>query len=120
MWVLFILALAAIIWLLWTIAQNTGDTLDHQAALHNEIVRLNNQLEKTAGEQAPTSKAMTTGKININKDEVETLTQLPGIGQAMAERIVAARPYSSIDELIKVQGINDDLIKKIRSSITAS
>lgn len=59
--------------------------------------------------------------VNINSADAETLDTLPGIGPAIAEKIVAYRkangPFHSIDELKNVSGIGEskyqDLINRI-------
>jgi competence protein ComEA len=62
-----------------------------------------------------------SGKININKANKEQLIELPGIGPALAERIIehrAAKPFKSIDELKDVKGIGDAKYDKIKDLIT--
>ncbi len=58
------------------------------------------------------------GKINVNCASAAELERLPGIGEVLAERIVAYRqehgPFASIDELVKVRGIGEDTIERIR------
>jgi chaperonin cofactor prefoldin len=51
--------------------------------------------------------------IDINTAEVDELTQIPGIGPELASRIVAARPYQTLDELTRVSGINTVFIERI-------
>jgi DNA uptake protein ComE-like DNA-binding protein len=41
------------------------------------------------------------GAVDINKATPEQLEALPGISAAQAHRIVAGRPYTSTDELVK-------------------
>lgn len=41
------------------------------------------------------------GRVNLNTASVEDLRAVPGIGQGYADKIVAGRPYKSIDELVK-------------------
>ena len=50
------------------------------------------------------------GKLNINTASAEELICLPGVGAVIAERIIQARPYSSLDDLEKVKGLG---VKKI-------
>jgi competence protein ComEA len=67
----------------------------------------------------PTS---TPGKININTATVEDLDKLPGIGPALAQRIVDYRkaygPFKKIDDLKNVTGIGDKLFEQIKNLIT--
>lgn len=43
---LILVALAAIIWLLWSICRNTSDALDKQTAIQYEIVSLEKRIEE--------------------------------------------------------------------------
>lgn len=56
--------------------------------------------------------------INLNLAETNELTRLPGIGPALALRIVAARPFRSLDELARVPGIGPGLIERLRGRAT--
>jgi len=61
--------------------------------------------------------------VDINTADEETLQQLPGIGPALAERIVADRiangPYASADDLTRVSGIGEKTVEEIRPYVTA-
>lgn len=46
-------------------------------------------------------------KLDINSASKEQLQKLPGIGEALADRIIAARPFSSADDLKKVKGVGE-------------
>ena len=55
------------------------------------------------------------GQIDINSASIEELDNLSGIGPAYAEGIIDSRPFSSVDELIKVKGIGEKTLEKIKS-----
>ncbi len=55
--------------------------------------------------------------VDINTASEQELQGLPGIGAALAKRIVAARPYSSVSELSKA-GVPNRTIKKITPMVT--
>lgn len=70
---------------------------------------------------AASQTAFSFEKVNLNTATIEQLTQLSGIGPVMAERIVEfrqTRAFSSVDELILVQGIGEKTLEKLRDQLT--
>ena len=68
-----------------------------------------------AGKPAPTA------KVNINTATVEQLTTLPGVGPALAARVVEYRqkaPFRSAKELMNVKGIGEKNFAKIEAWLT--
>ena len=61
-------------------------------------------------------------RIDINTADAETLQQLPGIGPALAERIVAERaangPFADAADLTRVSGIGEKTVQAIAPYIT--
>ena len=53
------------------------------------------------------------GPVNLNTATSEQLQQIKGIGPATADKIIAARPYRSVDELLKIPGIGPKKLKAI-------
>lgn len=51
------------------------------------------------------AKEIATAKLDINTASPAELESIPGIGPAFASRIIAARPFKTADDLIKVEGI---------------
>lgn len=68
----------------------------------------------TATASTPVPSRASTGKLDVNSATEKELRDLPGIGPILAQRIIAARPYHSADELKKVSGIGKQKYAKIR------
>lgn len=57
--------------------------------------------------------------IDINTAELDELTELEGIGEAAAKRIIKARPFESVDDLVSIRGISARTVDANRKRITA-
>jgi competence protein ComEA len=65
-------------------------------------------------------KASTTKVLDLNKATVEELeAELPGVGPSTAKKIVAGRPYASVDDLAKA-GVPARVIEGIRQHVSIS
>jgi len=53
-------------------------------------------------------------KVNINAATIEELQTITGVGPAYAQRIIDNRPFSSLDDLIRVKGIGEKTLQKIK------
>ena len=63
-------------------------------------------------------------KVNINQADETVLISIPGIGPALARRIIDYRnthgPFSGIDDLKKVKGIGPQKFEKMKEFIIAN
>lgn len=68
--------------------------------------------------------ATETELVNINTADQAELESLPGIGSVRASAILEYRnengPFQSIEELLKVDGIGEKTLNKLRDLITVS
>lgn len=73
-------------------------------------------------EQGSIQSSSNNGLININTASIEELKKLPGIGDAVAGKIVSYRTengnFSCIEDIMKVSGIKNKLFSKIKDQIT--
>ncbi|MEK7658350.1 MAG: lamin tail domain-containing protein [Patescibacteria group bacterium] len=53
-------------------------------------------------------------KVEINTASLAQLDEIIGIGPVLAQRIIEARPFLSVDDLIKVKGIGEKTLQKIK------
>ncbi len=56
--------------------------------------------------------------VNVNTADLQTLETLPGITPTLAKRIVAGRPYKTINDLSQVKGLTQTKIDGIKSDVT--
>jgi competence protein ComEA len=77
---------------------------------------------------APAGAAEDAGKakaalVDVNTASAAELEKLPGVGPALAKRIVEFRdkngPFQNVDELLKVQGIGEKSLARFRDLVTA-
>jgi competence ComEA-like helix-hairpin-helix protein len=64
--------------------------------------------------------AAAEGGVDLNRATAAELQALPGIGPALAERIVASRaaegPFRTVDDLLRVAGIGPAKLERLRSA----
>ena len=58
--------------------------------------------------------AFASEKVDINTALLEQLDQITNVGPITAQKIINARPYSSLDDLLKVNGIGQKTLDKIK------
>ena len=74
----------------------------------------------TAMKAAPAAKAAPAEKVDINTATKEQLMALPGIGDAIADKIIAGRPFANKHQLVDKGMVNKGQYAKMTSHIIAS
>lgn len=74
---------------------------------------------KASAKQASPKTGALDAKVDLNSATEKELDSLPGVGPATAKKIIAGRPYSSVDELRKA-GVPAATISKISPLVTVS
>jgi competence protein ComEA len=61
-------------------------------------------------------------RVDLNRAGIDALQTLPGIGPAIAERIVQARKeqmFTSVEDLVRVRGVGPATVERLRPLVTA-
>jgi competence protein ComEA len=76
------------------------------------------------GTASPAPPPLTGSHLNINLATAEQLDTLPGIGPAIAQRIIDYRtangPFNSIDELLNIEGIGEETFEELKGLISVN
>jgi competence ComEA-like helix-hairpin-helix protein len=76
-----------------------------QRSEDQELKELQSQVKK-----APSPQSL----LDLNTASKKELQSIKGIGPVLAERIIAGRPYRTVDDLLKVKGIGPKTLENIR------
>jgi len=55
----------------------------------------------------------------LNTADINTLTQTSGITQTLVENLIAARPFETVEDCLKVRGMGKNLLARIQSNFEA-
>ena len=72
------------------------------------------ELRKTLQGKEPTA------IVDLNTATSRQLQSIPGIGPVLAARIMEKRPYRRVDDLLRVTGISERLLEKVRPHVTVA
>jgi len=77
------------------------------------------KLQVSATPAAANKKDKTTadGSVSLNHASLKELAALKGISKKLADHIVSARPFKSLDDLLKVKGVSPKLLRKVRDFV---
>jgi competence protein ComEA len=59
-----------------------------------------------------------SGLVNINSASAAELDTLPGIGPVTAAKIIASRPYTSLNDLVLKKAVSSSVFEKIKDKIS--
>ena len=91
-----------------------------EEAKEGQLDRLDNSSDRNYS----TDTNETSGKININTASLEQLMEIPGIGESKARAIITYRDtnggFSSIEEVMNIEGIKEGVFSKMKEYIVVN
>lgn len=67
---------------------------------------------------ASSDKSPAQGLVNLNTASQSELETLAGVGPSTAQKIIAARPFAEVEDLLSVSGIGDATFNKLKDQVT--
>lgn len=72
----------------------------------------------TLSSSSPAVAGSHTGLISVNSASESELDTLPGVGPVTAQKIIAGRPYNTIEELVTKKAVGQSTFEKIKALIS--
>ncbi len=101
------------------------DAAAQDALIESGRIHVDRRCRFRPGEGQPAAAALLSvgRRVDLNRATVEDLKVLPGVGPALAERILASRhiqgPFCSVSEITRVKGIGPHLLEDLSPYLTA-
>ena len=99
----------ALIFVIGQIQAQTASQSDQTSANHSRSKHNKDNSDKAAAQ----------GQVDVNSASKEELEALPGIGPALADKIVQNRPYKAKRELVSRNVIPESTYKKVKDQLVA-
>jgi competence protein ComEA len=100
-----------------------GSAASPASGLEPRPARVRGTPPESAGPHGAATEAP-SGAIDLNHATTVELTRLPGVGPALARRIVDARatggPFAGVDELTRVRGMSARKVERLRALVTVA
>ncbi|MFS8884861.1 phospholipase D-like domain-containing protein [Synechococcus sp. H70.2] len=86
--------------------------------LEGEVIAVPKGRSSPSPAALPPAPAPGSSLVNLNTATAAELEQLPGVGPDLAQRIIEARPFSSLEDLQRVKGIGPAKVEQLRGRVT--
>jgi competence protein ComEA len=73
---------------------------------------------KTQAKEPKAAETVSGAPVDLNTADLKALEALPGVGPATAQKIIAARPFKSVDDLSKVKGMSKAKVEALKDKVT--
>lgn len=75
---------------------------------------------KTMAKEPKTAAPISGAPVDLNTADLKALEALPGVGPATARKIIAARPFKTVDDLSKVKGLSKAKIAALKDKVSVA
>ena len=96
-----------------------GDEARRAALRPGDRLRLDGE-RVVRGRMAPARLAEWQIAVDLNRASLEELASLDGVGPRLAERIAAARPFATVEELVRVRGFGGTRLGRLRGRLAVT
>jgi competence protein ComEA len=102
----------------WIAAIMAAFALSMSAMAAQQVTANENTTNKVSSSRASASHDSKSKKTNINTASKMDLEKLPGVGPAVADNIIAARPFKTVSDLKSVNGIGEKRFEELLPYVT--
>lgn len=74
-------------------------------------------MKKAPTKEAPSKDAPKAAEVDLNTGAEADLAALPGVGAATAKKIVAARPFAKVEDLVSKKLLTQAAFDKVKASL---
>ncbi len=116
---LILILLAVIAWLISRLIYTVNSYREDLGDIKRQIGDLNAKLSTHEKTPQPTGQGALRPpeSVNINTANKTRLQTLPKVGAVTAQRIIEARPFTALEELMQVEGITPELFAQLKTRI---
>ena len=72
----------------------------------------------STSQQSERVAASSAARVSVQTASVDELASIEGLNKKLAQAIVKARPFQTLEDVVKVRGIGEKMLQRLRDQLT--